>query len=900
MTINAGTRLGPYELAAPLGVGGMGEVWRARDTRLERDVAIKILPATLVHNPEFRARFEREAKTISQLNHPNICQIYDVGEAASDVPTSPSSQRHTAQDTPNPSTLYLVMELLDGQTLADRVERGPMPLSDVLRYGAQIADALAAAHRVGIVHRDLKPANIMITKSGAKLLDFGLAKGAENAPVQFDTTDATQHKPLTAKGTILGTFQYMAPEQLEGDEADARTDIFALGCLLYEMLTAQRAFEGKTKTSLIAAIVSGTPRSVTELQPVTPPALEHVISRCLEKQPDDRWQSAQDVAAEMRWIASRNSSSIMAAEPAAARPGRLRRRLVTTAVCLLALVATAAAAAYFTRRSHTPAVLHAELSPERGTSIAEVNLGAAVLAPDGTRLAYLTRVNSATQVALAIRDLRSGVVTALRGSEGATFPFWSPDGESLGFFAEAKLKSISSSGGTVQEICDAPASRGGSWGSDGTIVFAPDIKAPLFRVSEAGGEPVRITDKGADITHRNPYFLPNGKTVLYVVGSAAAKGDVYAGSTEGKLKKLIVKNASNVQYAEPYLLFVRNSNLLAQRFDLRDLSVSGIPQPVAENLEYFQGRELANFSASRNGMLVYRKRSTRLQQLTWYSRDGRRGEDVGPPGRYITGSLSTDGRKGVLGVSDGTVSDIWVMNTVQGTLARATNLKTTNTVSAVLSPDGQRLAISNAVSLRGEGQLWTQPISGAGSRRELGTSVRGLWPVIRAWSRDGRQIVIIVQQNTSGMDIVSCSPDGGPCRPLITGPGNQGVGAALSPDGRWLAYTSEETGRMEIYVTTFPNPGERWQISFDGGSLPRWSADSKELFFKSGNKLMTIPVGTVFEVTQPVALAVDLSNSTWFDVAPDGRFLLAQNSGDEDLNPFHLVVNWSRTLRSQK
>jgi len=499
----------------------MGEVYKARDTRLDRSVAIKVLPAEFADNVQLRLRFEREAKTISQLNHPNICTLYDVGESVVSGSTT------SLEASSSRSVSYLVMELLDGESLADRIARGPLPLSDVFRYGVQVAEALDKAHRAGVVHRDLKPANVMLTKSGAKLLDFGLAKGGG---IQLSADDATQHKPLTQVGTIIGTFQYMSPEQLESIEADARSDIFSLGAVLYEMATGQRAFDGKTKTSLIASIVKEQPRPIAELQPLTPPALQHVVDKCLAKDPDERWQSVHDVAAELKWIAGAGSQAGVAAPIATSR---VRRRKGVIAAALagwaLALLAMGGAALLWSRLQQANPLMQAEFT---GAIAPTGDTAPLAVSPDGGRIVTVLPAGNAK---LTMRDLRSGSVKVLPGTEGAGYPFWSPDGQSIGFFANGKLKTISTDAGAVQTIADAADGRGGAWSQLGVIVYAPAPIGAIWKVSENGGSAVvltKISDPTA--THRAPVFLKDGKHFLYVQSVTHGDNMIRLATIEGR------------------------------------------------------------------------------------------------------------------------------------------------------------------------------------------------------------------------------------------------------------------------------------------------------------------------------------------------------------------------------
>src|SRR5581483_8917413 len=536
-----GTRLGPYEAVSRIGAGGMGEVWKARDTRLDRTVAIKILSAEFAADAQLKIRFEREARTISQFEHPNICRLYDVGDD------------------------YLVMELLDGESLADKLSKGALPLADVVKYGAQIADALDRAHRAGVVHRDLKPGNIIITRGGAKLLDFGLAKSVE---IDVSADGATVQKPLTARGTIVGTFQYMAPEQLEGEEADARTDIFSLGAVLYEMATGRRAFDGKTRTSLIAAIVKEQPRAIRELQPLVPAVLEHVIRRCLEKERDHRWQSAADIAEELRWIGETRDDA-----PASIRSPRRAR-----AIAAAALLATAAAVIFAMlwvkgQDSKQPRFVSSVLPPPG--SMFNFEAGAMVLSPDGRYLVFPVRAPDSIS-SLYVRDFRTGELRHLDGTNGVSHPFWSPDSKIVGYFAEGKLKTIDIGGGPPQFVAEAPEARGGTWSEKGTIVFAPRFREGLYSVPAQGGTPVELTRlaKG-EISHRWPMFLPDGEHIVFLVHRAEGGSlddpstiDVVSLSTK-KHHELFRANSSISWSPSGYLLFWRDGSLMAQHFDTR-------------------------------------------------------------------------------------------------------------------------------------------------------------------------------------------------------------------------------------------------------------------------------------------------------------------------------------------
>ncbi|MGH9317449.1 MAG: protein kinase domain-containing protein, partial [Thermoanaerobaculia bacterium] len=565
MTISPGSRLGPYEVLSPLGAGGMGEVWKARDTRLGRAVAIKVLPSHMSASPEVRQRFEREAKTISQLSHPHICALHDIGREG--------------------ETDYLVMEYLEGETLTDRLVKGPLPLEQTLRFGVEIADALDKAHRQGIVHRDLKPGNVMLTKSGVKLLDFGLAKAMAPAAPAGSLTALPTQQGLTQEGTILGTFQYMSPEQLEGKEADARSDIFAFGAVLYEMATGRKAFSGSSQASLISAIMTSDPAPISSVQPMSPPALDRVVKTCLAKDPDERWQNAHDLMGELKWIAGLGSQAGVPGPPVARR--RSRERLAWGMMTVTLFVALAAAVAAVVRNAHRAAMLERPMRssivlPEKSA------LRAAALSPDGTRVVFVARDSSGKNL-LWIRPLDSLAVRPFPGTENPSFPFWSPDSLFVGFFADGKLKKIGASGGAPQTLCDAPINRGGTWNREGVILFTPVPDGPLYRVSASGGLPTPVTrfdPSRGETSHRWPFFLPDGRHFLYHVASFGSGGQVekmgiYVGSLDSKEEKFLLRANSSVAYAPPgYLLFLRDRNLLAQPFDAQRIRITGDPLPV--------------------------------------------------------------------------------------------------------------------------------------------------------------------------------------------------------------------------------------------------------------------------------------------------------------------------------
>ena len=631
MTLAAGSRLGPYEVLSPLGAGGMGEVYKARDTRLERTVAIKVLPSHLSSSPEVRQRFEREAKTISQLSHPHICALYDVGN----------------QD----GVEYLVMEYLEGETLAERLVKGPLPTEQTLRYGIEMADALDKAHRQGIVHRDLKPGNVMLTRSGVKLLDFGLAKAVHPASsVSAMTSIPTEGPALTAEGTILGTFQYMAPEQLEGREADARSDIFAFGAVLYEMATGQKAFSGRSRASLIGAILKDEPPPISAVQPMTPPALDRVVKTCLAKDPEDRWQTARDLALELKWITEGGSQAGIAA-PAPAQRSRERVAWILAALLGIALAVTLPLSILRRPRGASEGrnLKMSILPPEK----AAFQPGMIAISPDGSRLTFAAASAEGKNL-LWIRPLDALEAKPLAGTDGSYLPFWSPDSRLIAFFAEGKLKKIEASGGPPQSLCDVRSGRGGTWSREGVIVFAPTPSGGLFRVSAAGGPvtPVTTLDSSRqENSHRWPVFLPDGRHFIYFARSRQKENRaIYVGSVDSKETRPLMSGNSNVLFApssagasEGYLLFEREGFLMARRFDAAALRLEGDPLTVAERVRGSDPLTAGNFTVSQTGVLAYGK-GTQIgyRQLVWLDRSGKQLGSIGAPGIYLDVNLSPD------------------------------------------------------------------------------------------------------------------------------------------------------------------------------------------------------------------------------------------------------------------
>ena len=865
MAISSGSRLGPYEIVAPIGAGGMGEVWGGRDTRLDRNVAIKIVP------PEFAQRFEREAKSISSLNHPHICTLYDVGEN------------------------YLVMELLEGESLADRLTKGPLPLEQVLRYGVEIADALDKAHRAGIVHRDLKPGNIMITKSGAKLLDFGLAKGG--APPTSAAFDATEHKPLTAEGTILGTFQYMAPEQLEGEQADARTDIFAFGAVLYEMATGKRAFEGKSKASLIASIMTAQPSPITAMQPMAPPAFDRVVRTCLAKEPDQRWQSAHDIAAQLHWIAEES-------RPVAAR----RRKSEAIAWLLLAVVAIAAAAVVSWERSRRPGVRTMRFAvdppPNAAFNFAGRDAGPVTISPDGNWIAFVaTTADGAKQ--LYVRKIESVSAQPLSGTTGASYPFWSADSENLGFFADGKLKRVPVTGGAVTALCDAPTGRGGAWNREGTILFAAGQYDVLSRISASGGQPSPVTrlDTGSgELSHRWPTFLPDGKHFLFMqFSSSMARGSlqpIFLGSLDDTRRTPLLTANSQAIYVEPgCLLYIREGNLMALPFDAGRLRANGEPFPVADHVQMYRNTGIGIFSASNGGVLAYVEGgSPATSHLTWHDRHGKVLSAIGAPDDYEDPRLSPDGSRVAVTRRDPDtgISNIWLYDLASQAPTRFTYFPTFDHIPA-WSPDGKMIVFDT--NRNGVADVFLKAFGG--DEKPLVASPALEQPT--DWSADGKLIILQTHNQSTKWDLAVFNLTDGRVTPLLRESANEKEGQ-LSPNGKWIAYSSDESGRPDLYISRFPSMTGRWQISSTGGggTQPRWRRDGREIFFLSADrKMMSAAIGengNDLLVQSPQILFQTRARYTGersYDVSADGqRFLINDMVLDQPNAPIVVVLNW--------
>ena len=855
----------------------MGEVYRARDTRLERSVAIKILPAHLSADPARKLRFEREAKTVSALNHPNICSLFDVG----------------SQD----GTDFLVMECIEGESLADRLVKGQLPTEQVLKIGSEIADALDKAHRSGIVHRDLKPGNIMLTKTGAKLLDFGLAKPAVALTSAATLTAASS--PATEHGTIVGTVQYMSPEQVEGKELDGRSDIFSLGTVLYEMLTGQRAFGGKSQFSVASAILEKDPAPITTIKPLTPRNLDHVVRRCLAKDPDDRWQSARDLALELKSI----SSSDRASTSAAALPVRslgARRELIAWSVAALAILATAAP--FFLRPNHTSSALplYSSIVPPPATSFEiEGDLGKQpALSPDGASLIF------GAGGELYLHSLRTGTDRVLTGAHGAVNPFWSPDGASIGFFAGFKVKTLDLTTGVVRILCDAPAPRGGSWGSSGIILFTPSPRDAIFQVSANGGTPTAVTtiDTKLHSTHRWPYFLPDGQHFLYYASNHATvqnqQNGIYIASLDGKINRFLVNSPAAGLYAHGHLLYAKESELLAQGFDLGSFSLTGSPRPLVDNIVVDLGVwHLTVTASSSSDNLVYQ--NVGLPTIHGRNRAMKRSSGV-----YNGPRLSKDGQRFLVTYGD-PAHDIWLFDSAG---INKTRLTFDNTIDGepTWSPDNSRfttvLGLANSTF-----RIVTRSTTGSGPSVTLQEQANN--NAVTDWSPDGR--FLLTERTTATSYEVAVLPvqSSDPPRPVIPSSSSPGPSSSgqFSPDGKFVALTVLLSSGPEIFIVPFGGGNGMWQVSTDGGHWSRWSRDGKQLYYVNvRNTMNSVEIhekGDGLEIGHPAPLfafrpsprvyRLGLIN---YDVSPDGKHFLLVVAADENNRPLTLLQNWTDLL----
>jgi eukaryotic-like serine/threonine-protein kinase len=877
MPLSAGDRLGPYQILSPAGSGGQGEVYRAKDTRLDRVVAVKVLPADVAADPAARERFEREARAVAALNHPHICVLHDVG-------------RHEGID-------FLVMEYLEGETLGERLARGALPLPHALQFAVQVSDALDKAHRAGIVHRDLKPRNIMLTKAGAKLLDFGLAKW--RAPLAGSADSVLPTRDLTAQGTLVGTLQYMAPEQIEGKEADSRADLWALGLVIYEMVTGRKAFDGKSQASLIAAILEHEPPPMDSVQPLSPPLLNRVVQRCLSKDPNERAQSAADVRAVLRWISEGTVE---------APPDRARRKRLAWALSSLLLLGLLSSLGFLYR---SPTADSNELRLQVVTPPTNDPISMAI-SPDGRFLTFVASSEGKSQ--LWMRPLNSLTAHAIPGTEDATYPFWSPDSRSIAFFARGNLRRLDLAGGMVQALAGAARGMGGTWNRDGVIVYAPSPGGPLYRTSAGGGGVSTALTRLDPLhtSHRFPQFLPDGRQFVFNVGGDTGVLGVYVASLDvPDARRLIPADAAAV-VAPGYLLFGRGETLVAQSFDSGKLELKGDPFLVADQvaLEYLGQGAVGAWSASATGVLAYRTGVVGgNRKLVWFDRSGTALEHPGgiESPTIANPELSPDERRVAFNQMSSGNNDIWVLDMARGAQSRLTFEEGLDH-SPLWSPDGSHLVFwSNRNGIRG---VYQALASGGDAGENLFTRLEPFLPT--DWSGDGRFILCRELNAMTGYDlwVLPFSPQGGD-ETLIPFANSrfQEREAKFSPDGGWVAYQSDESGRYEVYVQAFPGPGGKFQVSTDGGAQPRFRADGQELFYIGLDaKLMAVPIalkerGQTPDLGTPVALfQTRIAGGPilapgpvrhQYAVAQDGqRFLINVVTEEALTSPITLVVRW--------
>jgi Tol biopolymer transport system component len=922
LPLNPGTRLGPYEILSLVGAGGMGEVYKSRDTRLDRTVAVKILNPAFAADPQLRERFDREARAISQFDHPHICALHDVGE-----------QNGTA---------YLVMQYLEGESLADRLANGPLPIGQALTTAVEIASALDRAHRAGIVHRDLKPGNIMLTKSGAKLLDFGLAKSRAAVVASAGATLAPTTPNLTFEGAILGTFQYMAPEQIEGREADARSDIFAFGAVLYEMVTGSRAFSGKTHASLISSILKDEPRPVTELQPLTPPLLDHIVSRCLAKDPDERWQDAGDLTRELLWI-SRTGALGRTPVPGAV-PGRLRGRVsigigAALAGLLVGAAVTAMLIGFVNRNSGerlpnvvrsvvniTPAEHLQAIAIDRTTNEGRPSRTSMAWSPDGRTIVFSALQGDRQQ--LYLRAIDQLTATPMAGTEGGGAPFFSPDGRWVAFWSGGALKKTPADGnGPATTICEVPSMAGASWGANDTIIFSRAQRG-VWRVSAAGGKPEVIAapdiEKG-ELKYVLPQILPGGGTVIFTVTHTPLPTwedtEIVAQSLATGERKVLVERAADGRYLPSgHLVYLRRGALMAIPFDLDRLEAKGgavalianVMQAANEPTETLD-TGAGQFSVSASGALLYLPGGIFPdpdRALVWVDRTTGAVQPLPLPTKaYLSPRLSPDGRQMVVWTQGD--RNIWLHDLSLGTLAPLTS--DARNARPIWTLDGKGVTYGSAQ--RGTENLFVRPADGSDSARRLTTSPNLQYAA--AWSPSDQALVLVEQNAETTYDIMVMPPSGDRRpRPLVQTRFAEWY-PDFSPDGHWLAYASDESGRTEVYVQPYPGGGSRQAVSANGGTGPAWSRDGRELFYTTTQstggqatltRMMVVPI--TLRPTLTVGAARQLFEGRFgatsgirsYDVTADGRrFLMVQQKERAAVaaSDMILVQNWLEEVKAR-
>jgi eukaryotic-like serine/threonine-protein kinase len=883
MALSANQKLGPYEILAPVGEGGMGELYRARDTRLNRSVAIKVLPQAIAGDPERMLRFEQEARSIAALNHPNILSIYDVGVEN--------------------GTSYLVMELLEGETLHQRLERGALPVRKAVEVGTQIAYGLAAAHERGIIHRDLKPENIFLTKDGhVKLLDFGLAK--DQSAGNRASPDGATMTMRTAPGMVLGTAPYMAPEQVRGEPLDHRADIFSFGAVLYEMLSGKRAFNGGSSVEIMNAILKTDPLEIDPTGVKTPPGLDRIVRHCLEKNPADRFQSARDLTFALGALTESGATTAVPVIGAAQK--RNRWMLAVAAVALVA----AGLIGYFAAKSG-PVPQRMDLAIATDGEVTHM-----ALSPDGTMLAYVAPDESTSESLVHVQRVGSSEARHLDGSDGATYPFWSPDGKYVAFFANGKLKKMSISGGAPEVIAKVDSGRGGTWGKKNVIVYAPSMAGPLWKVNPDGTEAAPLTDKlisGNESSHRWPVFLPDGEHFVFWAGNFDHGPDdrqtgIYFSSLAAKRKELVMPAQSSPGYGQGRLYYVDDKHsLVAVRMDENKAKLLDRPQVVATQVGRNPSTYWGSFAVADNGTVVYHLGSgATLSQLTWYNRGGQELAKVGEAAIMANPTLSPDAQRVTVDVADAKDRnvDVWIRDLPDHAFTRFT-FDPAEETNGVWSHDGKTVAYRSAQSAGCVIRL--KNANGLESEHGVGP-VRGRSDSMpNSWTRDDAGVVITQQSASSGSKLLLLTLADGKETPIVNGSGNQ-YGGQISPDGKWLAYASDESGDWEVYITPFPGTGGKLQVSRGGGTEPRWRRDGKEIFYLSpSEQIMSVAVSGAgglstgmpaplfqFHARAPVS-STDIFS---YDVTADGqRFLVNQYAKPAQIPPLNIVLNATAGLQ---
>jgi Tol biopolymer transport system component len=888
MGIATGTRFGSYEVVSQIGAGGMGEVYEARDTKLGRNVAIKVLPDAFAHDADRLVRFQREARALAALNHPNIATIHGLEQSN--------------------GTSYLVMELVPGETLSSRIKRErALPVEEAVSIAKQIAEALESAHEKGIIHRDLKPSNVKVTPEGrVKVLDFGLAKAFTDDSQPSDPANSpTLSAVATTQGVIMGTAAYMSPEQVRGKAVDKRTDIWAFGCVLYEMLTGKRAFDGEDVTEILAAVVKAEP-AFEALPKNISPSIRVLLQRCLRKDRRQRTPDAGTIRIEIEdAIAAPKETGVSSAAPAA--KGWRERAAWAVAAGVLIVTTIAFAIGFVLRVPRAPEAIRFFISPPDTWSLmgaGTLTTGPISVSPDGHRIVFLAATADGKSI-LWVRSMDTLSAQALAGTEGALRPFWSPDSRFVGFFASGKLKKIDVSGGPPITLCDAPEVLGGTWNREGVIVFSPAQRSALQKVSAAGGVPTTATvlGQGESIGHRMPFFLPDGRHFLYrAVKPGGGGGPVYVASLDSSERKFLLNSdSSNVLYTQGHLLFLRETTLMAQPFDPRSLTLTGEAFPVAEQIQTQGNPPAGVFSASENGVLAYQTGSSPVSfELTWFDRSGKKIGILGDRAVYGDLELAPDGKRASVSISNAGSRNIWIYDVARSLKTRYT-FDAGNDAPSIWSPDGSRLVFSS--NRKGHFDLYQNVSDGSATEAPLLEDNFDKLP--NSWSPDGRIIIFTNSGGPTGSDlfVLPLTGDRKPV-PFLKTQFNESDGR-FSPDGRWVAYRSNESGTYEIYVAPFPGPGGKRQISTGGGTWPRWRRDGTEIFYVAlDNKLMVAAVngkGSSFEVgTVKPLFDMHVFNGLRYpyDLTPDGqRFLLSTVPGQASSAPITVVVNWLAGLK---